>query len=164
MMNGPLTSEQWLKEKLHIDLTKDNEREMSCFLLLWILFERKVLKTNGRRVSKAIIDKAPTIQVDFQPILGIIRDWYITGKKEGLIFTLFSFDSRILKQSVESYLDNSDTTDENVQRFVIAIIYQYRCNLFHGEKDLSSVANTQADRFKAFNIFLTACLNTVRDL
>lgn len=86
MMNSPLTSEQWLKEKLHIDLTKDNEREMSCFLLLWILFERKVLKTNGRRVSKAIIDKAPTIQVDFQPILRIIRDWYITGKKEGLLF------------------------------------------------------------------------------
>lgn len=164
MMNGPFTSERWLNEKLHIDLAKDNEKEMSCFLLLWILFERKVLGTNGHNVSKAIHEKAPTIQADFLPVLGRIQDWYIIGKQEGLIFTLFSFDSRKLKLVVESYLDHSDTTQENTQRFVLAIIYQYRCNLFHGEKDLSSVANTQADRFKVFNHFLIACLNTVRGL
>lgn len=150
---------RWLKEKYQIDLCKPNEMEMSCFLILWPVFEKTVLCKHAQSASLGIIREAAAINADRTEIIQRIRDWYIDNKPKDYLFRLFKFRSPRIKEKVQAYLGLQDTSSESETIFVLAIMYQFRCNLFHGEKDPGSVANKYGDRFRCFNHYLMDCFN-----
>ena len=149
---------QWLKEKYQIDLLKPNEMEMSCFLILWPYFEKTVLCKHVQSASLGIIREAASINADRVEIIQKVKEWYIDNKAKDHLFHLFNFKSRQLKEKVQAYLDQRDVSSECETIFVLAIMYQFRCNLFHGEKELGSIAKKYVDKFRCFNQSLMTCL------
>ena len=65
----------------------------------------------------------------------------------------YKFVKRIL-------LHGSDDSSETIKA-IILIIYRYRNNLFHGEKEIDLLPN-QAEGFIRANKFLIACLDANR--
>ena len=157
-MSNELNSASWLRERYNINLGDKNGQEMASFLILWTLFEQKVLLSPDD-VSNEIIHKAPSIKAEYKGILGYINQWYILKRSEQYIFNKFKFRGN-LKSHVESYLKAEVKNEADEKIFVIGVIYKYRCNLFHGRKDINSLATRQASRFKEFNNFLISCLET----
>ena len=160
-MAQDLSAASWLKKRRNIDLSKKNEREMVCFLLLWSMFESSILKPSkagSDTIPQKIVKRAATINADHKKVFQKIRELYIENKEPDYIFRKFEF-GRTLEDRVKDYLttSNPSATDEKI--VVVAVIYKFRCNFFHGDKNFGDVANSQIDRFKTFNRFLIACLD-----
>ena len=157
-MSNELNSALWLRERFSINLDDENELEMVSFLILWTLFEQKVLRAS-EDISNEITLKAPSIKAKYKGVLEHINRWYILNRPEQFIFDKFNFRGN-LKSHVESYLKAEVKNEADEKIFVIGVIYKYRCNLFHGRKVINSLATRQASRFKEFNSFLISCLET----
>lgn len=153
-----LDTVKWLTEKYNIDLRNEDAQEMAAFLILWTLFEQKVLRAS-EDISNEITRKAPSIKAEYKGMLEHINRWYILNRPEQYIFDKFNFRGN-LKSHVESYLKAEVKNEADEKIFVIGVIYKYRCNLFHGRKDINSLATRQASKFKEFNSFLISCLET----
>ena len=160
-MAQDLSAASWLKKRHNINLREENELEMVSFLLLWSMFENSILKNNNttcNNIPQRIVKKASKIRANHKEVLQKIREFYISHKEPDYIFTKFKF-GRTLGDKVKNYLTTSEPSAADERIVVVAVIYKFRCNFFHGDKNFGDVANSQIDRFKTFNRFLIACLD-----
>lgn len=150
---------KWLLDMQHFDLTTETGQEMAGFLLLWALFERNRFGGNlGGRALDKIKSTAPNQANDYSQLLEEIEKRYIKGKPADYLFKKFPKMYQSFRSWFEGYLAKVQHSIEEEKTFVFSIMYQYRCNIMHGDKDLGTASKRQEKIIKAFNQYLRSCL------
>lgn len=164
-MTQEQTTLQWLSERQGIDLSGNKEhQELAGFFLLWTTFEKIYFQetkagTHNKHSLEKIKIAASKIGADYSELLNSIDEWYFRGKEHDYFFRRFSGQKKAYKDFFKDYLEKEEHTPEEEKVFVLAIIYQYRCNAFHGSKELGPAAHRQRKKIGMFNRFLIACLD-----
>ena len=144
VINSNLYDEQWIK--------------LSNFIFLWILFEKYILSANssenGISSKIAMISSAPNIS--FIHTYAKIKDWYFPTAQSDVVFRCFRGGwAKKLKEIVKNTIE-AEANATDIQKLIttVAIIYKYRCNLFHGTKELDKILPSQEEKLDSFNEFL----------
>ena len=155
---------KWINEKIINEGTDRIEAtdidEIRDFALLWNLFESIFCNRNAN---------LPKI---FQVVDNCVN--HLVEEKYDTIFQYFynryKNDSDKLealrlkgdaKSIVEHVLNDTYVDKNNKLKFIMSIIYRYRNNLFHGEKNMRYI-QLQKENFKQTNAFLMYFIETCR--
>lgn len=155
---------QWINEKI-IDegnkIAANDIDEVRDFVLLWNLFE-DLLCNNNANMNKIdnLIDRFIDIldENKYQEIYEYFHNRY---KDDGTKFKALKL-RRPHKNLVKKILDDEFVDKNNKLKFIMAIIYRYRNNLFHGEKDMKKI-KFQKENFEQTNKFLMYFIETCKD-
>ncbi len=161
---------QWLND--YFDNTTNFSREeisvVTDFSLLWNLFESKLAEraNNGERLSvnytrlSAIAAQVSTEsnyldqQNFYEPFLHYFQERYVTANNTtNELFEGLRIRRQDIKNKVRKVLISDEQTHEKIIESILIIIYRFRNNLFHGEKDLHNI-HLQYENFKIANSFL----------
>lgn len=118
----------------------DNERDVIIeFLLLWSLFEAKVLDQRGS--ANAILDTAKQwagkgllSQESFELEINYFRNRYYAGGEYTHHFEHLHLRENDFPDLVKKVLRNMDANPDEVAAATLIIVYRFRNNLFHGVK------------------------------
>lgn len=164
-----------LASKFNVSSNDGTFRRMQDFILLWMVFEKEVLalktesrqgdKTAGNRkrvttelknlsrhlpvnnINKKILDRVYSKQkewyADSNNLDNICRTFYLNSEQKNLVKKVFS--------------ENSPSSEELFEA-VITVVYKYRCNFIHGDKELKDLHTRQYDRFSLYNELLIECI------
>ncbi len=161
---------QWLND--YFDNTTNFSREeinvVTDFSLLWNLFESKLAEraNNGERLSVNYIRlSAIATQVSnesnhlrqqnfYESFLHYFRERYVAANNTtNDLFEGLRIRQPDIKNKVRKVLIAEEQAHEKVIESILIIIYRFRNNLFHGEKDLHNI-HSQYENFKIANAFL----------
>jgi len=156
---------QWINEKIinseinNID--KDDIDAIRDFTLLWNLFEALCCNkfADMNIIYRLINDKIELFnEIDYQDIFDYFYNRYENDINKFNKLNIRSRDQRIL---VEKVLNNEYEDKENRLKFIMVIIYRYRNNLFHGEKNMAHI-RYQKENFEKTNEFLMYFIETCK--
>lgn len=153
-----MSSTEWLQKHLGVSDYPTNYIEVNNFILLWLIFEKEILKTNPTNHNiTAKIERigAKLHNVSIDDVFTKQKEWYY--KKE-FDWNKFPTASVHQKDAVNAGFDEKNSDPNKKIVAVIMVIYLYRCNFFHGEKELNKLHIKQKDRLTYYNDFLIACL------
>jgi len=147
----------WLTNTFQIDedLNESDIESIQNFSLLWNVFEANYSNRNFQlntievRINQATFD----IQ-DYQTYLEYFRNRYVTNGQLNQRFPHLRVPNNRNQLLTEVLLNNNPNLIVN--QIVLAltiIVYRYRNNLFHGEKDIRRI-RFQRDNFAQSNGFL----------
>jgi len=156
---------QWISETI---INEDSDRieandidEIRDFALLWNLFEAlccdkfaKMQKINSLIDSKIDLFE----ETKYQNIFDYFYNRYKNDTTKFNALKLRNGD----KELVRKVLDNTYIDKNNKLKFIMAIIYRYRNNLFHGEKNMRYI-RLQKENFEKTNKFLMYFIETCKD-
>lgn len=135
-----------------IDISTPDYDEIRNFLYLWNLFEKEFFQTNYAQHK----GNAKSIQTNSETLstLAYFQGIYANNQTRfnGLNFRNFQHSTFIT-----NVLSGVISDESSITKAVIAIIYRYRCNLFHGTKEIQSLWK-QKDNFIHANKYMLACL------
>lgn len=154
------------------NFTRDEMNVVTDFSLLWNLFESKLSerRRNGDRLSlnynrldtiaSIIARKANHIhqQNFYEPFIAYFKERYIANNATNQLFDGLRIHRQDIKNLVRDVLLEIEQRQEKVIESLLIIIYRFRNNLFHGEKELHNI-HTQYDNFRQANCFLTSVLS-----
>ncbi len=155
---------EWLKIYFNKnEMFEHNEiKAISDFSILWNLFENKLC---GNNANANCFSRISNIYSTRQPLIAIInssieyfKERYVDVNSNfkplfnGLLFR--SNDNQELVKDV--LLDCRNSTSSKIEALLI-IIYRFRCNLFHGSKDIETI-HLQNVNFEIINQFLVKLL------
>lgn len=148
---------EWLQKHLGVSDYPTNYIEVNNFILLWLIFEKEILKTkaSNHNITDKIKSIGEKLQVCIDDIFAKQKEWYY--KKE-FDWNKFPTASVHQKDAVNAGFDEKNSDPNKKIVAVIMVIYLYRCNFFHGEKELAKLHIKQKDRLTCYNDFLVTCL------
>jgi hypothetical protein len=143
---------KYLYKKFNIKIDENDIEEIKDFLLLWNLFESICCnkRANINCIDRIIDSKIELFKEEnYKDIFDYFYNRYKNNnsKLEKLNLTLAR------KKLVQNVLNDNYQDKNNKLKFIISIIYRYRNNLFHGEKDLKFI-KLQKENFTKTNKFL----------
>lgn len=128
--------------------------EIRNFMYLWNLFEHAFFKSgskyqlpNDLKQNNLKIDQIVTDET-FKYFQNRYRN---AIKLKNLRLPLEN------ERQVQNALTKASISADEIRQTIISIIYRYRCNLFHGSKEIASLWK-QKDNFIHANKYLLACL------
>ncbi|MCJ7553556.1 MAG: hypothetical protein MUO34_06690 [Ignavibacteriaceae bacterium] len=144
------------------DFNRDKITAVTDFSLMWNLFESE-LGHNGMNIQR--ISQIAQIIADKSSGNNFYNDYYqyfktrytIDKKTTNEIFNKLAFRPNDQKDFVATVLKSEDQNAENIIKAILIIIYRFRNNLFHGEKELHNI-HTQYENFNWANSFLAEIL------
>ena len=158
---------EWICNFLSIEkkFTGDEIDSIRNFSLLWNLFERLVCRRNASvpALQNAVsnLQRQDKLKIDdYDKFLKYFANRYIESNKPNLRFRMLNLRS-VDKPLVEAVLKGNETAHEKVLLAMLIIIYRYRNNLFHGEKEIRDLPN-QIDNFRNANQLLIVFLEKWR--
>lgn len=155
---------QWINEKVINEGTSKIDAndidEVRDFALLWNLFE-DLLCNNNANIPKidTLIDGhiGKFNESDYQDTFEYFYNRYKSSEERFNALRLRATQKNLVKKVL-----NDEFTDENNKlKFIMAIIYRFRNNLFHGEKDMRYI-RLQKENFNQTNDFLMYFIGTCR--
>ncbi len=153
---------QWINDYLYIqNIDSEEFVEVRNFMMLWNLFEARLFDCDFGG-NKSNIDNIHLSSDIISVTLQYLQKRYTTKGATNSLFTglhLRSNDNPTLVQKV--LLGETDNSCDIVKAIVL-IIYRYRNNLYHGNKEIASLP-MQKDNFIYANRFLIACLEAKRE-
>ena len=146
---------EWINEKIITDkenkLIPEDVKNIMSFSLLWNLFESLCCNKNASisKISK-LIDKKINLfnENDYIDIFNYFMERYQDNTKFNKLNLLNGSEKLVKKVLKREYTDKN-----NKLKFIMYIIYRYRNNLFHGEKDMRYI-KFQKENFEITNKFL----------
>ncbi len=150
---------QWIDNYLHISIDTEEYVEVRNFLILWNIFEAKWFKCNFGR-NKSNIQNIHLASDIVNQTLQYLQRRYITNGSINERFMKLRLGNNDMT-SVQCVLLGRTNNSCDIIKAIIMIIYRYRNNLFHGEKDIASLP-IQKDNFIYANKFLIACLEATK--
>lgn len=147
----------WLTNTFQIDedLNESDIESIQNFSLLWSVFEANYsnrnfqLNTIELRINQVTFD----IQ-DYQIYLEYFRNRYVTNGRLNQRYPHLKVPNNRNQLLTEVLLNNNpNLTVSQIVLALIIIVYRYRNNLFHGEKDIRQI-RFQRDNFAQSNSFL----------
>lgn len=155
---------KWINEKIINDGTSKIDTndidEIRDFALLWNLFE-DLLCSNNANMSKidtlidSKIDKFN--ELEYQDTFQYFYNRYKSNDEKFNALRLRDPQKNLVKKVL-----NDEFTDKNNKlKFIMAVIYRFRNNLFHGEKNMRYIS-LQKENFEKANIFLMYFIDTCR--
>ncbi|MGD1837585.1 MAG: hypothetical protein ACPKPY_05955 [Nitrososphaeraceae archaeon] len=147
---------QWINERFRSNLTEGDLSSVSDFLLFWSLFEKiacnrqanigslfEFAQNNEHRFNRELVNDTMTY----------FKDRYF---ENGTVTERFQY-LRIQRQELSDFVVNTFQNETplflDILKTCLIIVYRFRNNLFHGEKNILKI-NTQDDNFKNSNNFL----------
>lgn len=136
-----ITVNTWLEVNARgfLELKLDGQSTILHFLLLWSLFEKRVLDLNGS--VNAIESAAMQWEKDglltnesFEPEFSYFRNRYFACGKFTTRFKHLRFRDKYSRDIVKKVLQNMDANPDELATAILIIIYRIRNNLFHGVK------------------------------
>ncbi len=151
------TISERLNKFLHVENIDDGRyTEFLHFMILWNLFEARLCKKN---FSKKNI---PDVQISPEVIESTLQ--YFQGRYTESNCLNYRFlylennrESKKDRELIEKVLLGEEKDQTAIIKALKLIIYRYRNNLFHGEKEIASLPNQQ-ENFDYANNFLMTCL------
>ena len=155
---------KWINEKIINGGTGKMEAndidEIRDFALLWNLFEDLLCDNNANMCKiDALIDKNidKFNDSEYQDIFEYFYDRYKNNDAKFNALRLHEPQKNLVKKVL-----NDEFMDKNNKlKFIMSIIYRYRNNLFHGEKDMRYI-RFQKENFEKTNEFLMYFIDTCR--
>lgn len=128
--------------------------EIRNFMYLWNLFEKEFFKSGSKyQLPNALKQNNLSIdQIVIDETFKHFQDRYQDTIKLKKLRLSPENEKQVYDTLTKAYI----SADERRQT-IITIIYRYRCNLFHGSKEIASLWN-QEDNFTHANQFMLACL------
>lgn len=155
---------QWLNEYYNnaTNLNRDEITVVTDFSLLWNLFE-SVLGERGINKHQlsviALTTNRKSYGVNFyEPFLTYFRRRYVVNNNTNDLFEGLLFRQNDNSELVRNVLIGSEQRADKIIEAILIIIYRFRNNLFHGEKELHNI-HTQYENFKQANCFLMSVLS-----
>lgn len=170
----PFDELQWTMEFFDnsVDLNIDGIDRVRNFVFMWNIFETFACNkyANIPAIEQAVeqIDsKQPILAVTFEPYVIYFStryfnpNGYTTYSIEGLNFRAGATD-QAAKAKVEAVLNRQETTPKEILKALLFILYRFRNNLFHGNKQVVTL-DGQITNFIAANGILKDVLITMKD-
>ena len=156
---------QWINETIINDGTNrievDDIGEIRDFALLWNLFESLCFDkfVDMNKINRLIDTKIDLFdEAKYQDIFDYFYNRYKNDNPKVEALHLRNGD----KELVKKVLNDNFTDKNNKLKFIMAIIYRYRNNLFHGEKDMRYI-RLQKENFQNTNKFLMYFIETCKE-
>lgn len=152
---------QWINMRFGVHFQESELQSIKDFSLLWNVFENKVCETNFNQA--AVIAKYATIPynlADFQEILDYFKARYMAGGIPTARYPFLFLRARDNEALVRDVLIGVRNDIDSVLLVITIIIYRFRCNLFHGTKDIELI-NEQKENFEHANSFLMKILDQI---
>lgn len=135
-----------------IDVSAPEYDEVRNFMYLWNLFEKEFFQMNyGQHKGnvKSIQTNSETLST-----LAYFQGVYANNQTR---FNGLGFKNVQKTTFITNVLSGAISDEASIMQAVIEIIYRYRCNLFHGSKEIASLWK-QKDNFIHANQFILTCL------
>lgn len=135
-----------------IDISTPDYDEIRNFLYLWNLFEKEFFQTNYAQYK----GNAKSIQTNSETLstLAYFQGVYANNQTR---FNGLGFKNVQNITFITNVLSGVISDEASITKAIIEIIYRYRCNLFHGSKEIASLWK-QKDNFIQANKYMLACL------
>jgi len=155
---------EWINEKIinngNSKIEGNDIDEIRDFALLWNLFEALCCNKNAN-MSKinSIIDSKIELfdEIKYQDIFDYFYNRYKNDSRKFNALKLRNGEKELVKKIL-----NDEYEDKNNRlKFIMAIIYRFRNNLFHGEKDMKYI-RLQKENFEKTNKFLMYFIETCK--
>ncbi|MCM1301096.1 MAG: hypothetical protein NC250_02400 [Alistipes senegalensis] len=150
-------SSEWLKQHLYVDIDRAEYTEVRNFMLLWNLFEARLFDCDFGK-NRARVSDIRLADNLIDETLQYFRDRYTTNNATNLRFKALNLRNNDKPEEIRRILLESTGTVAEKTEAIITIIYRYRNNLFHGEKEIALLSEQQ-ENFALANKFLMACLD-----
>lgn len=165
-----------LSQKFNASSNIEAFREMQDFILLWMIFEKDVLgiKNESRRGDRATATLKNVSQelqnlshflsvklVDASLLKSVYdkqKELYVNPSDPSRNFKGFYLNADQKELMTKAFVDNNATDEEKFEA-VLTIIFKYRCNFIHGDKELQNLHIRQQDRFRLYCDLLIECIN-----
>lgn len=150
---------KWINDYLHIsNIDSEEYVEVRNFMILWNLFEARLFDCNFGK-NRGNIDNIHLEDDIVNQTLQYLKERYITNGSTNHLLSGLHLRNNDNPALVQNVLLGEINNFSDMIRTIITIIYRYRNNLFHGEKEIASLP-MQKDNFMYANKFLIACLET----
>ena len=142
MQDGYFDIKKWIKKYFGLsptDTTFERTNNSLEFVWVWSIFEHRYLKDS--RINKSYADqlfdiaaKFPANKIDIDSLYGFLYSRYYRKGKTTKFFGNLNLESKWRNVAKEVLKKNTPTAEEKM-KLILLVLYQFRCNLFHGRKD-----------------------------
>ena len=146
----------WINRKIINEgykINAEDVEEIRDFTLLWNLLENICFKNYVKidKINDLIDSKIDKFNENNETFRETFKYFYTRYQNENKLRALNL--NRPMKELAIKILNNTYTDKNNKLKFIMAVIYRYRNNLFHGEKQMRYI-RLQKENFKIANKFL----------
>jgi hypothetical protein len=151
---------EWVNNKYQSNLTEEGLQEIRDFTLLWNILENKVFDTHFSisRLQQFIVAKGLQLGA-FDELLTYFRNRYCLNGQINERYAYLNFRENDKEPLVRRVLLGGESTDHEKILAIGIVVYRYRNNLFHGEKDFAQL-DGQTDNFRNANKFIMILLDS----
>tara|TARA_B100000768_G_scaffold42271_1_gene41117 strand:+ start:19916 stop:20380 length:465 start_codon:yes stop_codon:yes gene_type:complete len=149
---------EWINNKFGTNFTENDLKNIKDFSLLWNIFENLVCERNCtiNRIEENLNPIEFQIE-NFEDHLNYFKERYVADNNTNERFENLRIVPNARKKFVKQVLLGNDNNTSNKTLALAIIVYRYRNNLFHGEKDFM-LLNEQEENFSVANQVLTSIL------
>lgn len=149
---------EWINNKFGTNFTENDLKNIKDFSLLWNIFENLVCDRNCtiNRIEASLNQIEFQIE-DFEDHLNYFKERYTAENNTNERFEYLRIVPNSRKEFVKQVLLENDHNTSNKILALAIIVYRYRNNLFHGEKNFM-LLNEQEENFSVANQVLTSIL------
>lgn len=149
----------WINHRYATQIAEDDLVSIKDFSLLWNIFEATVCDTYY--TPEKVFDKLDQNNIDiteFKSNLDYFRNRYVEKENFNNRYYFLNFRRNDREDIVQKVLKGELSTKNETILAIVIIVYRFRCNLFHGNKDIREI-NDQRENFEQANDFLMKLLN-----
>lgn len=150
---------QWLNNYYDnaLNFNRDEINTVTDFSLLWNLFEsvlgERRMQINRLTTIATIINRKSNGSNFYDPYLAYFQRRYVNNNNTNNLFEGLLFRQNDNRELVRNVLIGQEQNAEKIIEAILIIIYRFRNNLFHGEKELHNI-HTQYENFQQANRFI----------
>ena len=146
----------WINRKIINEgykINAEDVEEIRDFTLIWNLLENICFENYVKidKINNLIDSKIDKFNENNETFRETFEYFYTRYQDENKLIALNL--NKPMKELAKKILNNTYTDKNNKLKFIMSIIYRYRNNLFHGEKQMKYI-RLQKENFKIANKFL----------
>jgi len=149
----------WINQRFGTNFTEEDLLNVKNFALIWNVFESTTCANNFtiNRIEQRIEERNIDIDI-FAETIAYFKDRYVTNGTFNERFAHLNFRANDRQPLVEDVLLEFNTTPNDVILAIIIIVYRFRNNLFHGNKNIQEI-DGQNENFLNANAFLSRLID-----
>ena len=149
---------EWINNRFGTEYTENDLKNIKDFSLLWNIFENLVCNRNcSINQMEESLNQIEFQLVDFESSLVYFKERYTADNNTNERFEHLRIVPNVRKEFVKQVLLGNNNDTSNIILALAIIVYRYRNNLFHGEKNFM-LLNEQEENFSIANQVIKSIL------